>query len=204
MPFRGFVKGGRDDFSFDAADHVGHFFRTLVDEKDDQDHFRIVDRDRIGDILENDRFTSAWRSDDQTALPFSDRRCQIEHAGRDILFGRLHDKTFCRIERGQVFKEDALFCFFRRLVVDLFHFEQGEVFFFFFWRADRSVDGIPFFQIESADLSRRNIDIFCRREVVVVGRAQKSKSIGKDFENSFADENFIGAGRFYLTISKTI
>ena len=192
VPFWRFVKGGRDDFPFDAADHVGDFFRTLVDQKDDQDDFGIVGCDRVGDILQDDRFSGAGRSDDECPLPFADGSCKSRT--RVVIFSLVVSITrrLSRIKRSQVFKENAVACFFWRFVVDFFDFEKSKIFFFLFGRADGSVDGIPFFQIESADLCRRDVNIFCRREVVVVGRAEESKSIGKDFEDAFADENFVG------------
>ena len=36
------VEGGTDDLALDRALHVGDFFRALVDEQDDEDHFRVV------------------------------------------------------------------------------------------------------------------------------------------------------------------
>ena len=191
VPFWRLVERRGDDFSFDAADHVGDFFGTLVDEKDDEDDFGMVRRDGIGDVLHDDRFARSRRGDDESALSFSDRRGEIEDARGHPFFGRLHHKRVSLDKAESSFQRGSGRVLFGGLVVDLVHFEQCEVFFFFFRRADGAVDSVAFFQIESADLRGGDINVFCGREVVVVGRAQEAKSIGKDFEDTFANEDFI-------------
>ena len=51
VSFRRFIKSRSDNFTFDDSLHVGDFFRTLIDQQDDQNNFRIVDRNGIGNIL---------------------------------------------------------------------------------------------------------------------------------------------------------
>ena len=77
------VEGRGDDFAFDRAPHVGHFFRPLADEADHQVHVRVVGGDAVGDRLEQQRLAGLRRRDDQTALPPADRRDQVEQPGRE-------------------------------------------------------------------------------------------------------------------------
>ena len=45
--------------------HVGHFFRTLIDQENDEIGFRVIGRDRCN-VLQQDRLTGTRRRDDQT------------------------------------------------------------------------------------------------------------------------------------------
>ncbi len=84
-------------------------------------------------------------------------------------------------------------CLFRWFVVDCLDTGKSKVLLFFFWRADGPIDGIPFLEIKAADLSGRDVDIFCGGEVVVVRGAEEAESVGEDFEDPFAIEDFIGS-----------
>jgi hypothetical protein len=42
--------------------------------------FRVVRRDGMGDVLEENRLTGPWRGDDQPALALAERRDQVDHA----------------------------------------------------------------------------------------------------------------------------
>ena len=66
----GFIEGGGDDFAFDGADHVGDLFGALVDEKDDEDHFGIIFRNGIGDILQKDGFPGLGGATMRPRCPF--------------------------------------------------------------------------------------------------------------------------------------
>ena len=73
-----------DDFAVDRALHVGDFFRPLVDEQRDDVRFGMIDRDRVGDVLEQRRLTGFRRRDDQRALTFADRAEEIDDARREL------------------------------------------------------------------------------------------------------------------------
>ena len=83
----GLVEGGTDHFALDRALHVGDFFRTLVDQQNDQSDFRMIGGDRVGDVLQQHRLTGARRRNDQTALALADRREQVHHAA-GVVFAR--------------------------------------------------------------------------------------------------------------------
>ena len=81
----GLVEGGTDDFAAHAALHVGDFFRTLVDQQNDQRDFGMIGGDGVGDALQQHRLTGARRSHDQAALALADGRQQIHHAAGVIV-----------------------------------------------------------------------------------------------------------------------
>ena len=81
-----FVEGGRDYFTFDHPLHLGHFFRTLVNQQYHQHTFRVIRCNRLSDILQQNGFTGFWRSNDQTTLTATDWRGQIQYPGSDIFF----------------------------------------------------------------------------------------------------------------------
>ncbi len=47
----GLVKGGADHLSADGTLHVGDFFRPLVNQQNDEADFRVVEGDRVCDVL---------------------------------------------------------------------------------------------------------------------------------------------------------
>ncbi len=47
------VEGGGDDFALDVAAHVGYLFRPLVDQQNDENDFRVVDLDGLGNALQD-------------------------------------------------------------------------------------------------------------------------------------------------------
>ena len=51
----------------------------------DQLDVGIVRRDRLADVLQQDRLAGPRRGDDQGALPLAERREQVHHAGGDRL-----------------------------------------------------------------------------------------------------------------------
>ncbi len=67
----GLVEGAGDNFSADTALHVGDFFRTLIYEQNNEDDFRVVCGDRVGDRLQEHGLTGARGSDNQAALPLA-------------------------------------------------------------------------------------------------------------------------------------
>ena len=54
--------------------------------------------------------------------------------------------------------------------------------------ADIAADGIAGFEIEFANLRRRDIDVVGAGQVIVVRRTKKSIAIGQDFEHAFGKD----------------
>ena len=74
------VKGRSDNFAFNQTLHLGHFFRTFVDQQYHQNAIRMVVRNALRDILQQHGFTGLRRRNNQTTLAAADRRCQIQDA----------------------------------------------------------------------------------------------------------------------------
>jgi hypothetical protein len=68
-----FVERRADDLGF-VCRHVGDFFRSLVDEQDDDIGFGMVGRDGVGHFLEQDCLTGARWGDDEHTLAHADGR----------------------------------------------------------------------------------------------------------------------------------
>src|SRR3989344_2870964 len=69
-----FIKCGRNDFALHSANHVCNFFWTLINQKNYDRYFRIVHFKGVCDVLQKNCFSGFWLSDDERALPFSNRR----------------------------------------------------------------------------------------------------------------------------------
>ncbi len=83
----GVRRGAGDDFAVGAFDlplHVGDFFGPLVDQQYDDIDIRVVLQDRLGHLLQQDRFTGLWGGDDQRPLAKSDRGDHIDDAGAQL------------------------------------------------------------------------------------------------------------------------
>ena len=88
--------------AFDVGDRVGDFFRTLVDQQNDERDLRMILRDRVGDLLEENRLAGARRRDDQPALAFADRRDEIHDAHAEVAVLRLETQAALGIARTQI------------------------------------------------------------------------------------------------------
>ena len=81
------VERRRDDLALGVPPEVGHLLGALVDQQADQLRGRAVLRDRVGDVLQEDRLARARRRDDEAALAESDGREDVHGAHRDVLLG---------------------------------------------------------------------------------------------------------------------
>ena len=109
MALRKLVEGGIDNLHILAEYrffYICNLLRTLVNQKDDQVHVRVVGGNRLGNLLEQGCLTCLWRGYYKAALAFSDRRQQIQHphGGAADPPGRLHMKPLVWKDRGQVFE----------------------------------------------------------------------------------------------------
>ncbi|MNQ92933.1 hypothetical protein D3C85_1083760 [compost metagenome] len=185
------VEGGGDHFTLHHALHLGHFFRTLVDQQDDKFAVRVVVSDALGDVLQQHGLTGLGRCDDEATLTFTDGGRQIQHAGGDV-FGRavatLHAQTLVGVQGGQVFEQDLVAGVFRTVVVDVVDLEQREVALTLFRRPDLAGDGITGTQVEAADLARGDIDVIRACQIGAVCAAQEAKAVGQDFQHTVAKD----------------
>ena len=96
-----------DDFAVDRALHVGDFFGTLVDEQRHDVRVRMIDRDRVRDVLEQRRLSGFRRRDDERALALADRAEQIDDARRELRGAHLELEALLRIDRRALFEDSA-------------------------------------------------------------------------------------------------
>ena len=169
VPLGRLVEGGGDDLALDRALHVGDFFRTLVDEQDDEHDIGMIGGDGVGDVLQQHSLAGAGRSDDQPALAFAQRSEQIHDPGADVFFGGFLLDALLRIKRREIVKENLVARFLRRLEVHRLDLYQGKIFLAFVRRANLAAHRVARLQVKLTDLRGRNVDIVRAGEVVVVG-----------------------------------
>ena len=80
-----FVKCRCDDFAANGTLHFSHFFRTFVDQQDEEGHIGMIGRDGMCHVLQHHGFTGFRRSDQQTALAFADRGDHVDDTAGNIL-----------------------------------------------------------------------------------------------------------------------
>ena len=74
------VKGRSHNFTLHQTLHLGHFFRTLVNQQYHQHTVRMVVGNALRDILQQHGFTRFWRCHNQTTLTTTNWRSQIQNA----------------------------------------------------------------------------------------------------------------------------
>ena len=185
------IEGRGDDLALHRALHVGDFLGALVDQKHDQIAFRMIVRDRVGDVLQQHGLAGARRRHDQGALAFADRRHDVDDACREILLGRIlvfHLQPLVRIERRQVVEIDLVTGLFRIFEIERIDFEQCEVALAFLRAANVAVDGVAGAQAETADLRRRDVDVVRARQIIRFRRAQEAEAVRQHLDHAFADD----------------
>ena len=187
---RRLVEGRGDHLALHRALHVGDFLRPLVDQEHDQIAFRVIVRDRVGDVLQQHGLAGARRRHDQRALAFADRRDDVDDAGREILLGRIlefHLQPLVGIERRQIVEIDLVARLLGVLEIERIDLEQREIAFAFFGAADVAVDGVAGAQPEAADLRGRDVDIVRARQIIRLRRAQEAEAVRQNLDHAFAD-----------------
>src|SRR6202035_2341879 len=90
-------------------------------------------------------------------------------------------------QRRQIVEIDLVLGFFGIFKIQRIDLEKGKIAFAFLRAADMAFDGIAGTQSEAADLRGRNVDVVGARQIVGVRRAQKSKAVGENLDDAFAD-----------------
>src|SRR5690625_2320328 len=135
----------------------------------------------MSDMLHHDRFTRFGASHNKRPLPFTDGRKDVENATGDIFIAfdiSLEAHALVRMQRSQVLKHNSMFDGLGLHAVDLVDFDQGEITFAIFWRADLALDRVPSVKVKAANLRRGDINIVCARQIRGFWGAQKAKTIG--------------------------
>ncbi len=190
---RRLIESGGDYFALDRTLHFRHLFRPLVNQQHDQHALGKIRRDRVRDMLEHHCLAGLGRRYDQPALPLADRRNDVNYAAGDVFFRldiTLQDEWRARKQRCQVFEQDFVLGVFRRLKVDLVHFDQREIAFAVLGSADFPLDRIPGVQVEAAYLAGTDVNVIGPGEIRSIGRTQKAEAVGQDFQSAFAENAF--------------
>ena len=99
----GTVEGRGDDLTLDRAFHVGHLFGTLVHENDHEVHLGVVDRDRVRDLLHDDRLARLRRGHDQPTLPLTDGRDDVDDPRGELVgLGRFEAQALLWVQRREL------------------------------------------------------------------------------------------------------
>ena len=98
----GAVEGRGDDLALDRALHVRDLFGALVDEHDHEVDLGVVGRDRVRDLLHDDRLAGLRGRDDQAALALADGGDDVDHALREPGLLGLEAQALLRVERRQL------------------------------------------------------------------------------------------------------
>ena len=173
---RGLVEGRGDHLALHVALHVGHLFGPLVDQQHDQVDLGMVLGDRVGDVLQDHRLAGLGRRRDQRALPFPERRDQVDDAAGEDARRGLELELLFGIERRQVVEVDAVAELLGRVEVDRLDLEQREVALAVLGRTDLAADRIAGAQAEAADLRRRHVDVVGARRGSSLRRSAGSRS----------------------------
>ena len=105
------IERARDDLAaHHVTTHVGHFFRTLVDEEHHEVHFGIVALDRVHELLQDCGLTRLRRRHDEPALALADRRDEVDDPTRHLVWvvGKLELELGVRKQRREVFEPRPL------------------------------------------------------------------------------------------------
>ena len=194
VALRRFVERGGDDLALHAALHVGNFFRPLVDQQDQQEHFGMVVGDRLGDVLQQHRLTRTRRGDDQRALAFALRRDDVDHSRGLVLHRRVQcveRQLLIGIERGQIVEIGPHPDLFGVLEIHARKLGQGEIAFAFLRSPDLAFHRVTGAQAHLADLIGRDVDVVRPGEIVGFGRTQEAKTVLQHLDRADAHDFFV-------------
>ena len=177
------IESRSDDFGIDAASHIGNFLGTFVNQQDNHIDLRMVRRDSIRYILEQNRLTGFRRSHDQTTLSLAYRREKIHEADSSSIV-HLCGTTFTKHEllvgeeRGKMFEGDAVADFLRRATVNPVHLNQREILLALFRGTNGTLHNISGLESEELYLRLGDVNIIGRRKVVVVRGTEEAVAVG--------------------------
>ncbi len=191
MRFDIHVVGARHDLSRrTAALEIGDFLRTFIHQKDDELDVGIIFHHRIGNMLEQRGFARARRSDDKAALPFSNGRHEVNHAGGIAIRNGFQFDPFQRADDRQLIKGRELAGAFGLVPVDFGEPMQLRSSIAF---AGLALDPLAIPQVITADNFRRDKDIARILDKAPFGIPDKAEAFAGDFHDTFAETEFFVA-----------
>ena len=151
------IKGGIDNFyiwPYNGFFDVSYFLRTLIDQKNDQMHVRIVSQNRLCHIFQQSCLTGFRRRYDHSSLSFTDRADQIYDPHGNCAARSFHYQSLIWKNRCHIFKIISSLSLTRWKTIDGIHIKKGTEFLSLCFNTDASFQDITGFQIEPAYLRR--------------------------------------------------
>ena len=159
----GLVKGAGDDLGMYAAGHIRHLLRTLVYQKHNHVHLRMIERNGVGHLLQQHRLTGLGLRYNQSALTLADRRKQVDNAATErVVMPRAQLEFRVREEWSQMLESHAVANLFRQATVDLLYAAHREIAVSVLGRENRAFHGVAGLQPVLFDLLRRHVDVVWR------------------------------------------
>ena len=128
MTLRRLIKCGANDFGgFDLALPVGNFFRSFINQEDNQDNFRMIRNNGPRHSLQEHGLSRSGSRHDQSPLPLANGRREFHHS-RAILF-RIKFKVdpLFRIQRSEVIEQNFIPLHLRLIIINFFDFQERKI-----------------------------------------------------------------------------
>ena len=98
----GTIKGRGNNLTLDDGAHIGHFFRTLINQNNHEVNLGVIQFDRLGNLLNNHGLAGLRRRNNQTTLPLTNGRNQVDHARSEGLCRGLHSQLLVGVNRREL------------------------------------------------------------------------------------------------------
>src|ERR1044072_2361318 len=180
------VEIGMVNLAINLPRKIGHFFRPLVDEQQNQNDLGMIHPDRLGDFLEQNRFPDAWRSYDQSALAAAKRREKIDTASTDRVRLRIfeHDPALREL-RSQFFEIGGFFPLLRRLAFNREDIIEDKAFLAVAREPQFAAKFLAGAQTIELDRGAGDINVFRHRHEIQLRITQQSERVADLIEKTF-------------------
>ena len=103
--------------------------------------------------------------------------------------GGFQNEPLVREQRREVVEMGLVLGLVRIFPIHGFDLEQGEEAFLVLGRPDLAGDQVAGLQIETADLRRRDVDVFRTRQIIEALRTQEAEAFGQHLEHAFGEQH---------------
>ena len=170
-----------DDLAVDRALHVGHLFRTLVDEQRDDVRFRMVDRDRVRDVLESVVLPAFGGETMSARCPLPMER-EIDDARRELRRANLEMIMLVRVHRRALLRSCAVRGSPRDPGVDFVDAHEPVILLIVFWPAACPSIVSPRRSSYRRTCCLAHVDVVVADDVALA--SEKAVSLWKDVEDA--------------------
>ena len=98
----GTIKGRSNNLTLNDGAHIGHFFRTLINQNDHEVNLGVIQFDCLGNLLDNHGLAGLWRRNNQTTLALTNGGNQVDHARSEGFCRGLHSQLLVRVNRREL------------------------------------------------------------------------------------------------------